>query len=417
MKLLLTLCQDLAWGLQCILIAYALYNVFIAIPFFVRRRPRKEFAPQKRFAVLIAARNEEGVVGSLVESLLAQDYPRELFDVFVLPNNCSDDTEGAARRAGAKILLCDTPVTCKGDVLRFAFEYFFTKADHYDGFCIFDADNLVDRGFLRAMNHVLCSGARVAQGRRDSKNPYDTAITGSYSIYYWMFSRFYNQPRSLWGLSATINGCGFMVSADLLKEMGGFHTNTMTEDLEFTTQCALRDVKVEWVPEAVIYDESPQQFIPSWKQRKRWSTGLLQCLQQYGPKLLGKIVRDRSFLCLDQFIFLLAPLMQVLSILPAAAALATVLLSPDSPALKVGVLLSPFMSLAVSVGLTTLGAVVTVWLERGKDIRMSRAIGYYWFFLFSWIPINILCMFKKSTVWVEIKHTRGIRLAELSAGK
>ena len=109
--------------------------------------------------------------------------------------------------------------------------------------------------------------------------------------------------------------------------------------------------------------------------------------------------------------------MQVLSILPAAAALATVLLSPDSPALKVGVLLSPFMSLAVSVGLTTLGAVVTVWLERGKDIRMSRAIGYYWFFLFSWIPINILCMFKKSTVWVEIKHTRGIRLAELSAGK
>ena len=417
MKLLLSLCQDLAWGLQCVLLAYAVYNVLIAIPLFVRHSPQKQFAPQKRFAVLVAARNEEGVIGSLVESLLAQDYPRELFDVFVLPNNCTDDTEGAARRAGAEILTCSTPVACKGDVLRFAFDHIFTHRNHYDAFCIFDADNLAEPGFLRAMNNALCSGARTAQGRRDSKNPYDTAVTGSYSIYYWMFSRFYNHPRSLLGLSATINGCGFMISADLLREMGGFQTRTMTEDLEFTAQCSLRGVKVEWVPEAVFYDESPQQFLTSWKQRKRWSTGLMQCMGMYGPRLLGKVIRERDFRCLDQLIFLLAPLMQILSILPAAAAAAVVIFSPDSPALKVGVLFPPLLSLAASVGLATLGALATVFLERGLDFKMLRAIGYYWIFLFSWIPINILCLFKKSTVWTEIKHTRNIRLMELPAEK
>lgn len=418
MKTLLALCTDLAWGIQCILLIYALYNVLIAAPFFKRRKPRKEFAPQKRFAMLIAARNEEDVIDSLVESLLTQDYPQELFDVYVIPNNCTDDTAGAALRTGANVLTCDTPVTCKGDVLRFAFAHFFAKDDRYDAFCVFDADNLVDRGFLLAMNNALCEGARVAQGRRDSKNPYDTAITGSYSIYYWMFSRFYNQPRSVWGLSATINGCGFMVSASLLKEMGGFHTETMTEDLEFTTQCVLRGVKVAWVPEAVIYDESPQRFLPSWKQRKRWSTGLLQCLKLYAPRLMGKIVRERDFLCIDQFVFLLAPLMQVLSILPVAAAAALVLLSPNrSAALQFGAMEPLFRSLLLSLAITTLGAFFTVLLERRPFSRLCKAVCYYWLFLISWVPINVLCLFKKSTVWVEIKHTRRIRLAELPTAK
>ena len=407
MKTLLALCTDLAWGIQCILLIYALYNVLIAAPFFKKRKSRREFAPQKRFAVLIAARNEEGVIGSLVESLLAQDYPQDLFDVYVIPNNCT-----------ANVLTCDTPVTCKGDVLRFAFAHFFANDDRYDAFCIFDADNLASRGFLRAMNSALCGGARVAQGRRDSKNPYDTPITGSYSIYYWMFSRFYNQPRSVWGLSAIINGCGFMVSADLLKEMGGFHTKTMTEDLEFTTQCVLRGVKVEWVPEAVIYDESPQRFLPSWKQRKRWSTGLLQCLKLYAPRLMGKIIRERDFLCVDQFVFLLAPLMQVLSVLPAAAAVALVFLSPNrSVALQFGSMSPLFCSLLLSLAITTLGAFLTVLLERRNLSRLCKAICYYWLFLISWIPINVLCLFKKSTVWVEIKHTRRIRLAEVPTAK
>ena len=115
MKTFLNLCTDLAWGIQCVLLIYAIYNVILALPFFRKDKPMKHFAPQKRFAVLVAARNEESVIGSLVESLLAQDYPKELFDVYVIPNNCSDDTAEAARRAGAWILTCTAPVKCKGD--------------------------------------------------------------------------------------------------------------------------------------------------------------------------------------------------------------------------------------------------------------------------------------------------------------
>ena len=134
-----------------------------------------------RFAILVAARNEELVIGNLINSLLAQDYPRELYDIWVIPNNCTDHTAQAARDFGANVMECTVPVKCKGDVMRFAYRQLRDKG--YDAFCVFDADNVADPRFLREMNNAYRAGARAAQGYRDSKNPNDTAISGCYSIY------------------------------------------------------------------------------------------------------------------------------------------------------------------------------------------------------------------------------------------
>lgn len=409
--------QQVISGAMLALKLVSAYFLIVALFALKKPKPIPRANPKTRFACVIAARNEERVIGELVQSLLRQNYPKTLFDIYVMPNNCTDHTALAAIRTGAAILKPRGEVRCKGDALHEAFETLLRK--DYDAFCVFDADNLADKGFLRAMNSALCGGAQAAQGRRDSKNPYDSPISGSYAVYYWMLSRFYNQPRSVWGLSAVINGCGFMVSAELLRKMGGFHTQTMTEDLEFTTQCILQDVRVRWVPEAVLYDESPLTFAPSWKQRRRWSTGLLQCGKLYGPRLLGKALRERSLTALDQFIFLLAPVMQVLSILPAALAMTLVLLTPNWTAstLLPWALRSLLRPALFFGAVTFLGAFFTTLLERRPLARMAKAIGYYGLFLLTWIPINLLCFVKKSTVWAEIKHTRQIRLAELPNAK
>lgn len=89
------------------------------------------------------------------------------------------------------------------------------------------------------MNDALVSGAQVAQGFRDSKNPEQSAISGCYSICYWMLNRFYNGARSALHLSALVNGSGFAVTTALLRRLGGWHTVTMTEDYEFSAQCAM----------------------------------------------------------------------------------------------------------------------------------------------------------------------------------
>ena len=130
---------------------------FLAVALFALRKPKRYAvcAPRTRFACLVAARNEEAVIGALVESLKKQDYPDALYDIFVIPNNCTDDTESEALCAGAKIFRCFEPVRCKGDALHEAVAWLLPQ--RYDAFCVFDADNVADEQFLARMNDAFCA--------------------------------------------------------------------------------------------------------------------------------------------------------------------------------------------------------------------------------------------------------------------
>ena len=83
-----------------ILRVFSLYFLAVSLFGLCRRRTPEPAARLRRFAVLIAARNEESCIAGLIESLRAQHYPLELVDIWVLPNNCTDRTAEAARRAG-----------------------------------------------------------------------------------------------------------------------------------------------------------------------------------------------------------------------------------------------------------------------------------------------------------------------------
>ena len=171
--------------LTAITLAYGVYYIAIGILGSLRKRRVVPSArPRKKLAVLIAARNEESVIGECVASLKAQRYPDRLYDIYVFPNNCTDDTAGAAQRAGARVICPDVPIRSKGDVLFFAFERLLDAPEHYDGYLIFDADNIVDEQFLKRANDALLSGVHAAQGYRDSKNPHANWIAGSTSIFF-----------------------------------------------------------------------------------------------------------------------------------------------------------------------------------------------------------------------------------------
>ena len=232
----------------------------------MRRPADYGFHPARtRFAILIAARNEELVIGPLINSLLAQDYPSDLYDIWVVPNNCTDNTALAARNFGARVLECTVPVKSKGEVLRFAYNRL--RGRRYDAWLVFDADNVVDPRFLAEMNNARMAGARAAQGYRDSKNPYDTAVSGCSSIYYWMMDRFHNGGKAGLGVSAMIGGTGFMVTQALLDRLGGWRTETISEDLEITAQAVLAGERVAYVPRAITYDEQPLTWEQSFTQR------------------------------------------------------------------------------------------------------------------------------------------------------
>lgn len=360
-----------------------------------------------RFAILIAARNEELVIGPLINSLLTQDYPQELYDIWVIPNNCTDHTAMAARNFGAKVLECTAPVKSKGEVLRFAYNRL--RGRQYDAWLVFDADNVADRRFLAEMNNARLAGVKAAQGYRDSKNPYDTAVSGCSSIYYWMMDRFHNGGKAGLGLSALIGGTGFMVTQKLLDKLGGWHTETISEDFEITAQTVLAGERAAYVPKAVTYDEQPLTWEQSIKQRRRWSSGTLQVAQSYMPQVGQEFGAAPRLALFDLATTMAMPAYQL-------AALAGLVCTALTAALQGNTLLQALLlGLAGALGnlawaaLTATGAAaVTITLEGKWDRRLWKALGTYWFFLLTWLPITAASFWKKTTVWEEIRHTRSM---------
>lgn len=269
---------------------------------FQKEKSNKLIHTWSRFAILIPARNEATVIGYLLESLEKQNYPKEQYDVFILLNHCQDQTEEISKQNGAKVLLISDTVSSKGEVLNEAFTKFTTSS--YDAYAIFDADNVVHPDFLLEMNQQLLQGEQVIQGFRDSKNATTNWLTASYSIFYWIQDFFY-QSRANLQASAAINGTGFVIAKSYLKEYPYF-VHTLTEDMEFSAQCALHQTRIAYAKKAITYDEQPTQLATLWKQRKRWTVGGYQCLKDYSFPLQKKFA-SFPMACMDSFLLFSPP--------------------------------------------------------------------------------------------------------------
>ncbi len=391
--------------LSWILKIFTFYTAVIGVCFLLPQRKHKRYAPKTRFAVLVAARNESAVIGQTVTQLLKQTYPEELYDLYIIPNNCTDNTAQVAAQAGAKVLECNVPVKTKGQVLQWAFQTL--EHEKYDAYCVFDADNLVDPAFLERMNDVFCAGARVAKSMQKASNPGETWISGCYDLYIENFNLMFSRPRGTLGLSAKLIGTGFAISRELLNEMGGFQTVTLTEDTEFAVQCALRGEKVWWVPEAVTFDEEPLTFGVSMRQRRRWSSGVMQTFEVYLGRLLKNIFTGKSpLLCWDLLMLIAGPAMQVLALIPGLYLIAQTLITGKWMMIVVAVLSFWLGMMGTALMLAVLG--------RRPVLKMWKTILLYPVFIASWYPLHLLSVFKKAKVWKPIVHQGSKPIAQLN---
>lgn len=269
-----------------------------------RRRARAPGQPARlcRYGVLIAARNEQAVVGQLLDSILAQDYPRDLIDVFVVADNCTDSTAQVARAHGATVYERQNKLQVgKGYALRFLLGKIEEDwgPGRYDGFFIFDADNLLDPHYITEMNKVFSHGAKAVTSYRNTKNFGDNWITAGYGLWFLRESEYMNRPRDILGVSCAVSGTGFLFDPQLLGRGGGWEYFLLTEDLEFTADLIARGERIAYCHTAVLYDEQPRHFRQSIVQRSRWVKGYLQVVAKHGGDLLRALVSTGSFACYD----------------------------------------------------------------------------------------------------------------------
>ena len=397
----------------------SIYSLGISFFGIVRIKDKKTYKNEKRFALVVAAHNEERVIKDIVKSLNQVDYPKDLYDIFVIADNCTDKTAMKAREYGAKVFeRNDKEKRGKGYALEWMFSKIFEMEKKYDSIAIFDADNLVSKNFLSEMNKKLMAGYKVVQGYVDSKNPKDSWITGSYSISFWTTNRMFQLSRNNLRLSSQLCGTGFCVDTQLLKEVG-WGATCLTEDLEFTCKLVMNNQKVGWAHDAILYDEKPITIAQSWRQRKRWMQGFSDVCSRYFFRLIKKAVKDRDFIALDCALYTIQPITIILicvTMLISAvnyAAKALDLISTVNAGITVSVEMAIFWAILVTV-LQFVYTPFILILEKKLDLKIFWYYIIYPIYGISWLPISIQGMLDKDNKeWSHTEHTRSISIEEI----
>ena len=411
MEYLYIIQQALVW----IITIYWLYQLVISICSLVKLKDKPLIENKNhRFMAILPAHNEEKVIGNLIDSLKKQDYPKELLDIYVIADNCTDNTAKIAKDAGAIVLERneeDPNKKTKGAALQWFLKQKIEENAPYDAFFVFDADNIVDVNFTKAMNKKLCQGEEVVQGYRDIKNPTDSWISAGYAIFYWTMNRFYHLARYNLGLSPLINGTGFMVKFDIIKPTG-WNTKTLTEDIEFSLKRIITGKRLGWATDAIVYDEQPVGFKQSWSQRSRWTVGHIQCLKEYTKPLAAAVKEHKTVMNFDGLLYILGsiPMFILTEVLVILNFVMYAFGGMSTPDLLINCLryLLPTFLLPIFVG------VVIMWLDK-KPIRpMLKGLALYPLFLGSWLLINFKCLFIRNTKWEKIEHVRDINIKDVA---
>jgi cellulose synthase/poly-beta-1,6-N-acetylglucosamine synthase-like glycosyltransferase len=253
----------------------------------------RKFKPANKlhkYAILIAARNEDAVIGNLLESIKLQDYPQELITVFVVADNCTDRTAEVSAEHGA---ICYERFDSEHRTKGFALQYLVKcierdyGTDTYEGYFIFDADNLLKSDFVSRMNDSFDSGEKIITSYRNTKNFGDNWISASYGIHWLRTSRAEHRARSFFRLATRIQGTGFLFSSELIKD--GWNYTSLTEDRAFCADAVVNGYRISYNHDAEFFDEQPTDIHTAMRQRIRWAKGHLQAFLETSFKLFANI--------------------------------------------------------------------------------------------------------------------------------
>ena len=405
--------------------AYQLFYVFNVLV----TKPRELTAKKNhRYAVLISARNESAVIGNLIHSIKVQNYPAELIDIFVVADNCTDNTAEIAEDAGAIVFRrFNDELIGKGYALDFCIKIIRERyADRgYEAYFVFDADNVLDVNYFREMNKTFDNGALASTSYRNSKNYGSNWISAGYATWFLREAKFLSQARLNLNTSCAISGTGFFISAKIIDKVGGWKWHLLTEDIEFSTSSIIDGVRISYCPTAVLYDEQPITFRDSWNQRFRWAKGFYQVFGKYAGGLVKGIFTQKKgyrFACYDMLMTISpAMLLTIISVLFNATILVMGLTGFMSTGVMVASSVSSlaFCMLSYVVVMFMFG-VLTTFVEwdsiRSTTGKKIRYMFTFPLFMLTYIPIALVALVKKAE-WKPIKHTIAMSAEEFGESK
>lgn len=412
----------------CVFITFTFcyaYQLFYVLVVLTRKAPKQTAKKNHRYAVLIAARNENAVIGDLIHSIRVQNYPQELIDIFVIADNCTDNTAAIAQEAGAIVFpRFNTEQIGKGYALDYGVtcirEHY--SENEYEAYFVFDADNVLDVNYFREMNKTFDNGAVASTSYRNSKNYDSNWISAGYAVWFLREAKFLNQARLTLNTSCAVSGTGFFVSAKIIERNGGWKWHLLTEDIEFSANSILEGERISYTPTAVLYDEQPVTFRDSWNQRFRWAKGFYQVFWHYGARLAKGVAtnpKGSRFACYDM-LMTIAPgmLLTIISVtfnaiiiaLAAAGLMSTGVMVASSVSSICFCLMNYMVFMFMFGVLTTFVEWDSIHSTTGKKIRYMFTFP---FFMLTYVPIALVALVKKCN-WKPIKHSINVDVQEFA---
>lgn len=281
---------------KAISILCAYKAIFFIVGFF-KYRKFKPTENKHKYAICVPARNEDKVIKNFLESVAHQDYPLDKLTVFVVADNCTDNTAKIAREFkenGLNVVVYEhnnPEERTKGFALRYLFDEI--EKDYgrqsFEGYFIFDADNVINKNYITKMNEAFDEGNKIVTSFRNSKNMNQNWISFGYAMHWIRTCLTLHRGKSVLNQACRIQGTGFLFSNELVKD--GWNYTTLTEDRSFSSDAVIQNYRITYCEEAKFYDEQPYKLKVALRQRLRWAKGHLQSTVENCPKLFRNLFR------------------------------------------------------------------------------------------------------------------------------
>ena len=381
-----------------------------------------------KYGMVVAARNEEKVIGGLIDSIRKADYPQDKLEVFVMAHNCTDRTAEIAREHGAIVFEYNNPnEKTKGYALKKAFELIDQNygISSFDGYHIFDADNILDKDYVTKMNDAFLyyDKKRPIMGYRNSKNFGENTQTAMYGVLYAAECRFEDVARSRLDISVRLIGSGFVVSNEMVKE--GWDCVIMSDDVDFSAEQVLKGEKVAYCNEAMYYDEHPTTFKAMWRQRFRWTKGVILVGAKRWNSLVKNLFRSKKAGSLNEstkppkristidLMFKFTPI-ALLGFIGVIIDIILVALAPlfgcEIKEHMVRLLITVVISTVLGYGGLVFCPIACYIYERKRIVGVSlwtkiKSAIMFPFFIFLLLPQQLIAIFSGKLEWKQIVHS------------
>lgn len=407
------------WGLVFLCIAMITYAFYMHLATLhkkrkLRKNPQVVNEKFKPFiTVMVPAHNEENVITETVENILELDY--ENFELIVIDDRSEDNTANVIKglekdyeKVTALIRNKDA-FPGKSAVLNDALK--FAKGE---AILILDADARIEHDFLsKLVPNLEPEDVGAVQARKVIANKNYNFLTRCQNNEYTLDTNFQVGRDAVKG-AVELRGNGELVKRKAIEDIGGWNEQTITDDLDMSTQLHTKGWDVRFCPDTIVYEEGIIYLIPLYRQRRRWLEGSIRrYLEHFGDAFLSKEISLRSRLDMTAYIsefimpiwLIMEVCFQLIRVFTGAAPKNCILSS-----LILGIAIAICFTLATRYSLRRYDN-----LGRFQSLKQSIETSLYIFAI--WFPIVMFICFKilfckKDLNWGKTAH--GSVLEELT---